>query len=99
MKKVKDEASSFTFASDCSLLNSFPSIVPVYVNAFLYSAEAAIGGVYKKGVLKNFAKFTGKHQCWSLFINKLHCQGFFIKRETPTQVLSCEVCNNKNNKK
>ena len=45
MKKVKYEASSFTFASDCSLLNSFPSIVPVYVNAFLYSAEAAIGGV------------------------------------------------------
>ena len=24
----------------------------------------------KKGVLKNFAKFTGKHLCQSLFLNK-----------------------------
>ena len=22
-----------------------------------------------KGVLKNFAKFTGKHPCWSFFLN------------------------------
>ena len=26
---------------------------------------------YKKGVLKNFAKFTGKHLCESLFFNKV----------------------------
>ena len=26
---------------------------------------------YKKGVLKNFAKFTGKHPCQSLFFNKV----------------------------
>ena len=25
----------------------------------------------RKGVLRNFAKFTGKHQCQSLFFNKL----------------------------
>ena len=25
----------------------------------------------KKGVLKNFAKFTGKHLCQSLFLNKV----------------------------
>ena len=25
----------------------------------------------KKGVLNNFAKFKGKHQCWSLFFNKV----------------------------
>ena len=25
----------------------------------------------EKGVLKNFAKFTGKHLCWSLFFNKV----------------------------
>ena len=35
---------------------------------------------YEKGVLENFAKFTGKHLCWSLVFNK----------ETPAQVLSCE---------
>ena len=33
-------------------------------------------------VPKNFAKFTGKHLCRSLFFNK----------ETPTQVFSCEIC-------
>ena len=27
---------------------------------------------YKIGVLKNFAKFTGKHLCWSHFLIKLH---------------------------
>ena len=26
---------------------------------------------YKKGVLKNFAKFTGKHLCQTLFFNKV----------------------------
>ena len=25
----------------------------------------------KKGVLKNFAKFTGKHPCQNLFLNKV----------------------------
>ena len=47
------------------------------------SAEVLQNGVYqsfksscpevfcKKGVLKNFAKFTGKHLCQSLFFNKV----------------------------
>ena len=35
-----------------------------------------------KGVLKKFAKFTGKYLCKSLFFNK----------ETLTQVFSCEFC-------
>ena len=26
---------------------------------------------YKKGVLRNFAKFTGKHLCQGLFFNKV----------------------------
>ena len=26
---------------------------------------------YKRGILKNFIKFTGKHLCWSLFLIKL----------------------------
>ena len=29
------------------------------------------GGVCKKGVLRNFAKFTGKHLCQRLFFNKV----------------------------
>ena len=38
---------------------------------------------FKIGVLKNFAKFTGKHLCQSLF---------FIKKEALTLVFSCEFC-------
>ena len=35
-------------------------------------AEAASWSCFcKKGVLKNFAKFTGKHLCQSLFFNKV----------------------------
>ena len=41
---------------------------------------------YQKDVFKNFAMFTGKHLCWSLFLVKL--QGF--RSEAPTQVFSCE---------
>ena len=26
---------------------------------------------YKKGVLRNFQKFTGKHKCQNLFFNKV----------------------------
>ena len=43
---------------------------------------------YKKGVLKNLAKFTGKKLCQSLFLIKL--QDNFIKKETLAQGFSCE---------
>ena len=39
----------------------------------------------KKGVLKNFAKFTGKHLCQSLFFNK-------VDSETLAQMFSSEFC-------
>ena len=38
----------------------------------------------KRRVLRNFAKFTGKHLCQSL------CN--FVKQETLAQVFSCEFC-------
>ena len=34
----------------------------------------------KKGILKNFAKFTGKYLCQSLFFNKV--AGLSLKKET-----------------
>ena len=50
----------------------------------------------KKGVLKNFTKFTGKHLCESLFFNKdadLRPEACnFIEKETLAQVVSCEFC-------
>ena len=44
----------------------------------------------KKGVLRNFAKFTGKRLCQSLFFNKVAGAYNFIKKETLAQVFSCE---------
>ena len=42
----------------------------------------------KNGVLRNFAKFTGKHLRQSIF----SLQASTIKKETLTQVFSCELC-------
>ena len=50
----------------------------------------------EKGVLRNFAKFTGKHLRQSLFLNKVAglrpevCN--FVEKETLVQVFSCEFC-------
>ena len=43
--------------------------------------------LFKIGVLKNFASFTGKHLCWSLFLKKLFKKDLLLK-ETSRQVLS-----------
>ena len=37
----------------------------------------------KKGVLRNFAKFTGKHLCQSLFFNKVAGGGRLLLTPTP----------------
>ena len=42
----------------------------------------------RKGVLRNFAKFTGNNLCQSLFFNKVAD----LKKETLAQVFSCEFC-------
>ena len=50
---------------------------------------------FKSGVLKNFANFTGKHLCLNLFLIKLQASRLQLyQKETPTQVLSCEICKN-----
>ena len=48
----------------------------------------------QKGVLRNFAKFTGKHLSQRLFFNKVAPGGAcnFIKKESLGQVFSCEFC-------
>ena len=47
-----------------------------------------------KGVLRNFAKFTGKHLFQSLFFNKLARLRpvTFLKKESLAQVFSCKFC-------
>ena len=48
----------------------------------------------KKGVLRNFTKFTVKHLCQCLFFNKVAVEVAcnFTKKETLVQVFSCEFC-------
>ena len=49
---------------------------------------------FVKKVLLSFAKFTGKHLCWSLLLTKV--AGWrpanFLIEGTPAQVFSCELC-------
>ena len=46
----------------------------------------------KKGVVRNFAKFTGKHLCQSLFFNKVAGWPATVLKKKLTQVFSCEFC-------
>ena len=50
--------------------------------------------ICEKGVLRNFAKFTGKQQCHSLFFNEVADWSLqlFIKKVTLTQLFSSEFC-------
>ena len=43
-----------------------------------------------KIVIRNFAKFTEKNLCQSLFLNKVAGLSNFIKKETLAQVFSCQ---------
>ena len=48
---------------------------------------------YKKSVRKNFAKFTGKTCVTVSFLIKFQAGACnFIKKQTLTQVISCEFC-------
>ena len=48
----------------------------------------------KKGVPKNYTKFTSKHLCHCLFFNNAAVlrSATFWKKKTLTQVFSCEFC-------
>ena len=62
-----------------------------FLSSFLRSSLPEV--FCKKVALKNFPIFTGKHLCQSLFFNKVAgAASNFIKKETLTQVFSCEFC-------
>ena len=48
----------------------------------------------RKAILRNFANFTGKHLCKSLFFNKVSGlrPATLLKKETLAHVSSCEFC-------
>ena len=62
-----------------------------YLNLNLRSNRGSRPEVFcKKGALRNFTKFTGKHLCQSLFFRLVAFN--FIKKETLAQVFSREFC-------
>ena len=54
----------------------------------------ALRYLFKKMLLKNFAKFAEKQLCWSLFLNKVTVRrpANLLKKETPAQVFPYEFC-------
>ena len=48
--------------------------------------------LFKKCVLKHFAKFTGKQLCQTLFFNKGLRRATVVKNDTPTQAFFFEFC-------
>ena len=49
--------------------------------------------VYRKGVLRDFTKFTGKHLCQKIFFNEVAClRPATLLKKSMAQVFSCEFC-------
>ena len=64
-------------------------IIYKLITKLLYCQKQSFADVLQIGALKNFANFTGKLLCWSLFLIKLQLQ--LYQKETPTQVFFCEI--------
>ena len=73
-----------------STMNNLQYLVPFSPQGPCFRSNYQ-GGSVQKGALWNFAKFTGKHLCQSLFFCQ-SLQSRFIKKETLAQVFSCEFC-------
>ena len=60
----------------------------LFLASFVRNSEAATRGVLRKGVLRNFAEFTGKHLHHSLLFNKVAGLSLqlYLKGETGTGV-------------
>ena len=46
----------------------------------------------RKGVIRNFAKFTGKYMCQSLFLITLQARPATLLKKRLAHVFSCEFC-------
>ena len=68
--------------------------VRILTNLDWISRSSRLEVFSKKGVLRNCAKFTGKHQCQSLFFNKVADlrPATLLQKETVARVFSCEFC-------
>ena len=63
--------------------------LPLYLFSYLRSSRQSCS--VNKDVLKNFAKFTGKHLRQSIIFDKVAGLQLYLKK-TLAQLLSCEFC-------
>ena len=61
----------------CVTIDKFASFV-YFLSIFSRSRSSYLQAFCKKGIVKNFSEFKGKHLCQSLLSNKV--AGWFIKR-------------------
>ena len=54
-----------------SIIDIFREYYKIFRSILFTDRSSGPEVFYKKGVLRNFAKFTGKHLCQSLFLNKV----------------------------
>ena len=65
------------------------------ISWFVKSYKQPTEVCFKKGVFKNLIQFAGKHLCWELFFKSCSLTPtILLKKDTPTQVLSCKFCEN-----
>ena len=71
-----------------SQLKGFHSDVEDWSRFLLDHQKQLLEMLNKKGILKNLTKFTGKHQCQSLFLNKVTglVRNFIKKRDGDTGI-------------
>ena len=82
---------SFTMVWDHNESNWLtPQLVRILVISLFTSNRPKV--FCEKGVLKNFAKFTGKHLFQGLVFNKVPKTCNIIKKEALAQVFSYEFC-------
>ena len=75
----------------CSINGSFKLTTGVLISIWLLPVyrRRSLEVFFQTGVLKMYAKFTGKHLCWSLSFSKFASLQLY-QIETPTQVFFCE---------
>ena len=74
-----------------STMNNLQYLVPFSPRGSCFRSNYQ-GCSVKKDVLRNFAIFAGKYLCQGLYFNKVADACNVIKKETLTQVFSCEFC-------
>ena len=87
-----------TSANDCTYTTHCLLTVLLYIQHLphhhCYDSEAVDRKCsIKKGVLRNFAKFSGKYLCQSLFFHKITgLRPATLLKKTLAQVFSCDFC-------